>query len=37
MDGVREFLDELVTLRLAYHEGGRYLALALPAGLPEHR
>ncbi len=37
VDGVREFLDELVTLRLAYHEGGRYLALALPAGLPEHR
>jgi ribosomal peptide maturation radical SAM protein 1 len=37
VDYIREFLDELVTLRLVYEEGGRYLALALPAGLPEHR
>jgi ribosomal peptide maturation radical SAM protein 1 len=35
VDDVREFLDELVTLRLAYEEGGRYLSLALPARLPE--
>jgi len=33
---VREFLDDLVNLRLAYEEGGRYLALALPANLLEH-
>jgi hypothetical protein len=33
---VREFLDELVGLRLVYEEDGRYLALALPASLPEH-
>jgi ribosomal peptide maturation radical SAM protein 1 len=31
VDEVREFLDELVDMRLAYEEGGRYLALALPA------
>ncbi len=36
VDDVREFLDELVGLRLAYEEDGRYLALALPASLPEH-
>jgi hypothetical protein len=36
VDDVREFLDELVDMRLAYEEGGRYLALALPARLPEH-
>jgi ribosomal peptide maturation radical SAM protein 1 len=35
VDDVREFLDELVGMRLAYKEGGRYLALALPANLPE--
>jgi ribosomal peptide maturation radical SAM protein 1 len=35
-EDVREFLDKLVRLRLAYEEGGRYLALALPASLPEH-
>ncbi len=32
---VRGFLDELVRLRLVYHENGRYLALALSAQLPE--
>ncbi len=35
VDDVRKFLNELVDLRLAYAEGGRYLALALPAHLPE--
>jgi len=35
VDEVREFLNELVTLRLAYEENGRYLTLALPANLPE--
>jgi len=34
-DDVREFLEELVELRLAFAENGRYLALALPADLPE--
>lgn len=34
-DDVRAFLDELVASRLMYHEEGRYLALALPASLPE--
>jgi hypothetical protein len=36
VEEVREFLDELVAMRLAYEEDGRYLALALPANLPEH-
>jgi len=36
MDDVQEFLDEMVGSRLMYEEGGRYLALALPANLPEH-
>jgi hypothetical protein len=35
VDDVRTFLDELVSSRLAYEEQGRYLALALPASLPE--
>jgi ribosomal peptide maturation radical SAM protein 1 len=35
VEDVEEFLDELVELRLAYHEHGRYLALALPVGLRE--
>ncbi len=35
VDDVREFLEELVDLRLAFEEGGRYLALALPANLPQ--
>lgn len=35
VEEVREFLEELVDLRLAYQEDGRYLALALPANLPE--
>jgi ribosomal peptide maturation radical SAM protein 1 len=30
-DDVAHFLDEMVELRLAYQEGGRYLALGLPA------
>jgi hypothetical protein len=34
---VRQFLDELVAMRLVYEEHGRYLGLALPAHLPEHR
>jgi len=34
-DDVAQFLQHLVTLRLAYEERGRYLALALPADLPE--
>ena len=36
VDDIKEFLDELVTGRLLYEEDGRYLALALPARLPEH-
>jgi hypothetical protein len=36
LDDVQEFLDELVGSRLMYEEDGRYLALALPARLPEH-
>jgi magnesium-protoporphyrin IX monomethyl ester (oxidative) cyclase len=36
VDDVQEFLDELVASRLMYEEDGRYLALALPARLPEH-
>jgi len=36
VDDVQEFLDELVGSRLMYEEDGRYLALALPAKLPEH-
>ncbi len=36
VDDIRAFLDELVDMRLAYAEAGRYLALALPANLPEH-
>ena len=35
VDDVEEFLDELVDLRLVYEEAGRYLALALPADLPD--
>ena len=35
IDDVREFLDELLALRLAYEEGGRYLALPLPVNLKE--
>jgi ribosomal peptide maturation radical SAM protein 1 len=35
VDDVREFLDELLALRLAYEEGGRYLALPLPVNLKE--
>ena len=35
VDDVRDFLDELLTLRLAYEEGGRYLALPLPMDLKE--
>lgn len=35
VDDVTEFLDELVELRLAFEEGGRYLALALPPDLLE--
>jgi ribosomal peptide maturation radical SAM protein 1 len=31
LDDVREFLDELRESRLVYEDGGRYLALALPA------
>jgi ribosomal peptide maturation radical SAM protein 1 len=34
-DDVWEFLDDLVESRLAFEEGGRYLALALPANLTE--
>ena len=34
-EDVQEFLDDLVESRLAFEEGGRYLALALPANLPE--
>ena len=30
VDDVADFLDDLVKLRLAYEENGRYLALALP-------
>jgi ribosomal peptide maturation radical SAM protein 1 len=37
VDDVREFLDELVGLRLVFEENGRYLALALPPDLPEPR
>ena len=32
---IRDFLDDLVVSRLVYEEGGRYLALALPAMLNE--
>jgi len=32
---VREFLDELLSLPLAYEEGGRYLTLPLPVDLKE--
>jgi ribosomal peptide maturation radical SAM protein 1 len=35
VDEVQGFLNELVALRLAYEENGRYLTLALPANLPE--
>jgi hypothetical protein len=35
VDDVRDFLDELLALRLAYEEGGRYLALPLPVDLKE--
>jgi len=35
VDDVRTFLDDLVSSRLVYEEAGRYLALALPATLPE--
>jgi hypothetical protein len=35
VDDVTDFLDELVELRLAFEEGGRYLGLALPSDLPE--
>jgi ribosomal peptide maturation radical SAM protein 1 len=35
IDDVEEFLRRLVDMRLVYAEGGRYLALALPASLPE--
>jgi ribosomal peptide maturation radical SAM protein 1 len=31
LEEVREFLDELLESRLVYEDGGRYLALALPA------
>jgi hypothetical protein len=34
-DVAREYLDALVTMRLVYREGDRYLALALPSTLPE--
>lgn len=34
-DDVRTFLDDLVSSRLVYEENGHYLALALPATLPE--
>jgi hypothetical protein len=34
-DDVTGFLDEPVELRLAFEEGGRYLALALPPDLRE--
>lgn len=34
-DGVREYLDALVPMRLVYRENGHYLALALPATLLE--
>ncbi len=33
---IREFLDELVSLRLAYQENDRYLTLALSTALVEH-
>ena len=36
VDDVEEFLDNLVASRLMYEEDGRYLALPLPARLPEH-
>ena len=36
LDDVQEFLDDLLVSRLMYEEGGRYLALALPAQLTEH-
>jgi ribosomal peptide maturation radical SAM protein 1 len=36
VDEVRAFLDDLVASRLMYEEHGHYLALALPAQLPEH-
>jgi len=35
VEDVRDFLDELLTLRLAFEEGGRYLALPLPMDLKE--
>jgi ribosomal peptide maturation radical SAM protein 1 len=35
LDDVRDFLEELRALRLAYEEGGRYLALPLPVDLKE--
>jgi ribosomal peptide maturation radical SAM protein 1 len=35
VDDARQYLDALVSMRLVYKEGGHYLALALPAMLPE--
>lgn len=35
VEDVQAFLDRLVGLRLVYEDSGRYLALALPANLPE--
>ena len=35
VEDVKAFLDELVGFRLLYAEDGRYLALPLPANLPE--
>ncbi len=35
VEDVQEFLEDLVESRLAFEEGGRYLALALPVNLTE--
>jgi len=35
IEEIRDFLNELVGLKLVYEEGGRYLSLALPARLVE--
>jgi len=35
LEDVEDFLDELLALRLAFEEDGRYLTLALPVNLPE--
>ena len=35
LEDVHQFFDELMGLRLLFEEDGRYLALALPATLPD--